>query len=215
MNADGANVARAKARPATAFGSGAFYRVSRMLHAYLSAFAFLALIFFSVTGVLLNHPDWFAQPRPAAQDSAITLPQAEVTAAARANDPALALAALTQEHADLRGAYRSGELIDGEALLRFEGATGNTDVSIDLASGNTAVTIQPADAVTVLHELHRGTKSGAAWRALIDVTAYLVLALSLIGYVLFFSLRFRWKTSVALTLASLGAMGAIFYFLVP
>jgi uncharacterized protein len=213
MNADG--VGRTKTKPGIAIGSGAFYRVSRMLHAYLSAFAFLALIFFSLTGVLLNHPDWFAQPRPAAQEIAIALPLAEVQAAARANDPALALAALAQQHADLRGEYRSGDLIDGEALLRFEGATGDTDVAIDLARGDATATIQPADAVTVLHELHRGTKSGAAWRALIDITAYLVLALSLIGYVLFFSLRYRWKTSLALTALSLGVMGALFYFLVP
>ena len=36
-----------------------FYRHSRYVHGWLSAFAFLTLLFFSVTGLLLNHPEWF------------------------------------------------------------------------------------------------------------------------------------------------------------
>lgn len=215
MSADGAApVTTTKKKPG---GSklGAFYRVNRMLHAYFSAFAFLALIFFSVTGVLLNHPDWFAQPRPSAANVAITLPRADMEAALRASDPARALTALAGEETRLRGEYKSGDVIDGEALIHMEGATGTTDLAIDLTTGKAEVTVQPKDAVTILHELHRGTNTGAAWRALIDITAYLVLALSLIGYILFFSLRFRLRTSLALTFASLAAMGAVFYFLVP
>ena len=36
-----------------------FYRHSRYVHGWLSAFAFLTLLYFSVTGLLLNHPEWF------------------------------------------------------------------------------------------------------------------------------------------------------------
>src|SRR5690242_20539981 len=36
-----------------------FYRQCRLWHGWLSAFAFLALMFFSATGLLLNHPEWF------------------------------------------------------------------------------------------------------------------------------------------------------------
>ena len=36
--------------------SGDFFRVCRWLHGYLSAFAFLSLMLFSATGLILNHP---------------------------------------------------------------------------------------------------------------------------------------------------------------
>jgi len=42
-----------------------------------------------------------------------------------------------------------------------------------------------------------------------------VLGLSLIGYVLFFSLRFRLKTSLILTAVSLAALAAVAWLLVP
>ena len=32
---------------------------SRWLHIYLSLISFGAILFFSVTGLTLNHPDWF------------------------------------------------------------------------------------------------------------------------------------------------------------
>src|SRR6185312_12483078 len=58
--ADGLNApVRERAARAASFDKGAVFRLSRMLHAYLSAFAFLALFFFSATGVLLDHPEWF------------------------------------------------------------------------------------------------------------------------------------------------------------
>jgi hypothetical protein len=34
----------------------------RWLHIYLSMFGLAAVLFFSVTGLTLNHPDWFGEP---------------------------------------------------------------------------------------------------------------------------------------------------------
>jgi hypothetical protein len=36
-----------------------FYRHARYVHGWLSAFAFIVLIFFAATGLFLNNPDWF------------------------------------------------------------------------------------------------------------------------------------------------------------
>ena len=67
----------------------------------------------------------------------------------------------------------------------------------------------------IIQDLHRGKNSGLAWRWVIDLSAWLVLALSLIGYVLFFSLRFRLKTSLVLTAASLAVLIGIAWLFVP
>jgi hypothetical protein len=196
------------------FNKIAFYRVCRMLHAYLSAFAFLALIFFSLTGLLLDHPDWM-QTKPKDRDLKLTLPPALLAQAAADHDPASALGRSVAARTRLIGAYKSGDIDDGQANLRFEGVKGSSTVMVDMKSGAADVMVERANAVSVIEDLHRGKNAGAAWRLVIDLSAILILGLSVIGYILFFSLRFRLRTSLILTGVSLTALVAIFLLFTP
>ncbi|HUO22648.1 MAG TPA: PepSY-associated TM helix domain-containing protein [Caulobacteraceae bacterium] len=206
----------AKTKTARAgFDRGAFFRVNRMLHAYLSAFAFLLLIFFSATGILLNHPEWFDAYKPAASEADFTLSSAELSAAKAAQDPGPSLARAAAAHAPLPGAYASADIEDGQALVRLDGPKGSADLTIDLASGKTQARIGRANFLAIAQDLHRGKNSGVAWRWVIDVSAWLVMGLSLVGYVLFFSLRFRLRNSLILTAVSLLTLTAIAWFCVP
>jgi hypothetical protein len=192
------------------------YRQSRNWHGYLSAFAFLALIFFAVTGLFLNHPEWFeAKGEQPTRDRTVQLAPADLAAAKAAKDPARALTELVRRQTPLIGAFQSGEVIDEEAMIRLEGPKGSSDLVVDLASGKAEVTVKTARLIDTLNELHRGKNSSGAWKAVIDISAILILALSIIGYVLFFTLRFRLKTSLILTVVSLGAMLAVVVFLTP
>jgi uncharacterized protein len=195
---------------------GEVFRQSRIWHGYLSAFAFIALIFFSITGLLLNHPAWFEGREEApSKDTVLTLAPADLARARAAAEPGPILAKAVGDKVDLIGAYKSAETIDNEVMLSFESVKGRSDVTVNLDTGRAEAAVERSDAVTVLNELHRGKNSGAAWAWVIDVTAILVLVLSIIGYVLFFSLRFRLRTSLALTGISLAALAAIFVFLIP
>jgi hypothetical protein len=186
-----------------------------MLHAYLSAFAFLALFFFSATGILLNHPEWFESYQPAERKVAFALTPAELAAAKASHDRGRALAAAAAHHASLPGAYASADIDGGQALVRMEGPKGQADLTIDLATGKAEGRVTRPNLMAVVQDLHRGKNSGVAWRWVIDLSAWLVLALSLIGYVLFFSLRFRLKTCLILTAASLAVMVGVAWLFVP
>jgi hypothetical protein len=193
--------------------AGSLYRLARMLHAYLSAFAFLALIFFSLTGLTLNHPEWLAGRRAPEETRSLALPAQAVAAALRTGDPPRALAAAVEAAAPVVGAYASGEVFDGEALLRFEGPTGTSDVTVFTATGQVEVATRRAGLVAPLNDLHKGKAAGAAWKLIIDVSAALFILLSVIGYVIFFSLRFRLPLSLVLTGLSLVALvGGFFLF---
>ena len=192
-----------------------FYRQCRRWHGYLSAFAFLALMFFSATGIMLNHPEWFEGVPADPHRSVVTLPADRLAATRRSEDVPRALAAAVAEQVDVIGTFSSGDVSDGTATLRFEGVRGATNVVIDLDDGRAEVDAVPASTSTILTELHRGTSAGLPWRLLLDATSLLVLGLSIVGYLLFFSLRFRLRTSMALTGASLAAMVGFFLFLVP
>jgi hypothetical protein len=206
---------RARTAKAAAFDKGAFFRLCRMLHAYLSAFAFLTLIFFSATGVLLNHPEWFENYRPSEQTVAIALSPAELAAAKTSKDRGRALAAAAALHASLPGAYASADIDGRQALVRMEGPKGATDLTVDLDTGKAEGRLTRPNLMAVIQDLHRGKNSGVAWRWVIDLSAWLVLALSLIGYVLFFSLRFRLKTSLVLTAVSLAVLIGVAVLFVP
>ncbi|MGZ3399485.1 MAG: PepSY-associated TM helix domain-containing protein [Caulobacteraceae bacterium] len=202
----------AKAAP---FDKGAFFRLSRMLHAYLSAFAFLTLIFFSATGVLLNHPEWFEAYQPAEHQVAFALTSSELAAANSSKDRGRALAAAAAKHAPLPGAYLSADIDGRQALVRMEGPKGSADLTVDLVTGKAEGRVTKPNLTAVIQDLHRGKNSGGAWRWVIDLSAWLVLGLSLIGYVLFFSLRFRLKTSLILTAVSLAVLVGVAWAFVP
>jgi uncharacterized protein len=188
----------------------AFYRQCRLWHGWLSAFAFIALMFFSATGLLLNHPEWLAGQDGAAVESHARLNPPELKA-----KTAPALAALLKERKLVQGVYASGDIDEDMALLRFEGVTGNTSVSLDLTSGEADIAYRKATALTVLNDLHRGKNAGTAWKWLIDVSAGIFLLLSLIGYILFFSMRHRLPQVLLLTLGSIGILVGLFLKFVP
>jgi len=205
---------RPGAKPRSAFEI-ALYRQCRAWHGYLSAFAFIALMFFSATGILLNHPDWIARDSVVPQEQPVQLEAADVAAALKSADPGQALARIVQQETPLRGTFASADIDASQALLRFEGVTGNSDVGIALKSGAAQIAVTPSDAVTIIDDLHRGKNAGPVWKALIDITGALLLALSVLGYVLFFSLRFRLRTSLILTGASLALIVGVFVLSVP
>jgi len=191
-----------------------FYKQCRTWHGYLSAFAFIALIFLSVTGLLLNHPEWFAGDRTT-ETRSITLAPDILRGATTNDDPARALTEAVSRKVPVRGAFADGSIEGGAATLRLEGVKGTTDITIDMASGQAEVTTETADTVSIFHELHRGTLSGPVWRALLDFVAIAVTALSLVGFALFFILRQRLRTSLLLMSLGLGIPTAIYLTLVP
>jgi hypothetical protein len=197
-----------KPRPMSAWKIN-FYRQCRLWHGWLSAFAFIALMFFSATGLLLNHPEWFTAGGTTVERQARLNPS-ELHA-----KPAPALAALLQDRKLVHGVYASGDIDEDLAILRFEGVTGNTSVSLDLVSGQADIATQKATALTVLNDLHRGKNAGTAWKWLIDISAGLFLVLSLIGYILFFSMRYRLPQVLLLTLGSIGILAGLFLLFVP
>ncbi|MCA0850680.1 PepSY-associated TM helix domain-containing protein [Salipiger thiooxidans] len=193
---------------------GAFYRHCRNWHAYLSAFAFVALMFFSATGILLNHPEWFAEDAEP-EMTTVSLSPERLVAVRTAPDIPHALVEAIEAEVTLRGVI-SDAYVDGDSVtIRMQGVRGSSDIFADLQSGTAEVGIQRAGVVTVLNELHRGVMSGTVWRLFIDIVAGLVLALSLIGYLLFFSLRFRLRTSIALTTLSVALVVGLFVAFVP
>ncbi|MEL6170807.1 MAG: PepSY-associated TM helix domain-containing protein [Pseudomonadota bacterium] len=197
------------------FNKGAFYRTSRMLHGYLSAAAFLMLMFFAASGLLLNHPNWLGAGRQDAEPVIVELNQDALQAAQASADPGQALEALIRGTTSVRGKLKDASVAESDAMLRFAGVKGGTDVFIDFELAEAEVEVSKANLTSMIHDLHRGKDAGQVWKFMIDVTAILILTMSLIGLILFFSLRFRLGNAMRIMGATLVVFIGLFLFLVP
>lgn len=192
------------------FSKQDFYRYCRLVHGWLSAFAFLVLCLFSVTGLLLNHPDWPLAKAPPTIEKKFTLTEADIERLANAEEPELELVALAADHAPLRGEITGANDVGNEIFVRMQGVRGLSDLRANLVTGDVSVIVEPAPTVAILNELHRGERAGGTWRLLIDAVAVLLIVLSIVGYLIFLSLRFRLRTALMLTAASALGLWGIF-----
>jgi len=189
-----------------------FAAAVRWLHIYVSLLGFTALLFFSVTGITLNHPTWFGaglqnvtelkgnvdptwvKPQaPSETDSAAPSGTGGDGGAAEP-DPAAGIAKLeVVEHLrkahGLRGAVSEFRVDDIECMILFKGPGYAADVFLDRASGSYTVTQTVMGLMAVMNDLHKGRDSGSVWSWVIDLTAALMVFVSITGFVLIFYLR--------------------------
>jgi hypothetical protein len=191
----------------------ALYRLCRLWHGYLSAMAFVWLLFFAITGILLNHPTWMAEAPLAPVQRPFQLSPTELAPIKTAKEPGPALADLMRDRLGLRGDVTNADKVGTQLFLRMRGARGSSDVQFDLQSGRGSASIENFSTATLFKELHRGEVTGAVWRALIDISGALLAATAILGLLIYFALRFRLRTALILIGVGLAAMvGGIFAF---
>jgi hypothetical protein len=183
----------------------AFYRLCRAWHGYLSAAAFVWLLFFSITGILLNHPTWL-HGQPATVTSQFHLRARELASVAAQKDHGPALVQALRGPLALKGEINSSDVAGSQLFVRMRGAAGSTDLQLDLRSGQGSAAIETFPLPTLFKELHRGEQAGRTWRALIDVSGMALVTTSVLGLMIYFSLRFRLRTALILVAAGMAVM---------
>ncbi len=177
--------------------------VSRWLHIYLSMASFGIVFFFAVTGLTLNHAEWFAAQQKTLQvrgslDRNLIAPKVI---------KADVIACLHRSH-KLQGAVNDFRIEDNELSISFKGPGYAADVLVDRATGRYELTETRMGWVAILNDLHKGRDAGKAWSRLIDVSAVLMTVVSITGLLLIFFLQKK-RTSGLLALAA----GAILCYL--
>ncbi len=187
-----------------------FKKWARLVHIYLSMLGLLALVFFSITGIMLNHEEWFgfAEPRMAKKEG--TVPVALLTAPDK-----LGIVEKLRKDLGATGALDSFEVRDDELALVFKSPGRRTEATITRADGHAEVSIETHGFAGRFVELHRGTEAGPAWRLVIDVTAILLLLSSFTGLVLWLLVP-KWRPLgiVALVVCA-GVCAVVYLFFVP
>ena len=178
--------------------------ISRWLHIYLSMGSFAVLFFFAVTGLTLNHTEWFGNRQSVTQRkgnvdlkwlNAMDVAKLEIVEHLRSTG--------------VKGALSDFRIDGAQIGVSFKGPAYTADAFIDRETGKYDLTETRMGFVAVINDLHKGRDSGRAWSLVIDLSAALMVLVSLSGLVLIFYLHRR-RASGLIALAS----GAVLCYLV-
>lgn len=174
-------------------------------HWMLGMAAMIALLFFAITGFLLNHAEaWeIGTPRTTTRELRLPAPPAGETW-----DGDAAIVAALRADAGLRGAPEKPETRDGRLWFVFKSPGLRQEVSLDPKTGAGSVETETRGVVGRLLEFHRGKDAGGAWRLAADICAVLLATVTLSGFWLWAATP-AWRVRGVVGLAlSLGALGA-------
>lgn len=170
--------------------------VSRWLHVYLSMVSFIVVLFFSATGLTLNHAEWFDGSQVESKFTG-TIPLTWVNTADTAKIKKLEIVELLRSQYSVKG-YVSDFLIDdNQCSLSFKGPGYSADAFINRADGKFKLSVLKLGLVAVLNDLHKGRDSGSGWGILIDISAVLLILVSLSGLVMLLFLKKKRLSGIA------------------
>lgn len=178
--------------------------VSRWLHIYLSMGSFGVLFFFAVTGITLNHTEWFGNRQSVTQrKGSVDLKWVNQKEVAKLE---------IVEHLRLmgvKGALSDFRIDASQIGVSFKGPAYTSDAFIDRETGKYDLTETRMGFVAIINDLHKGRDSGRAWSLVIDLSAALMVFVSLSGLVLMFYIHKR-RASGLIALAC----GAVLSYLI-
>ena len=174
--------------------------VARWLHVYLSMASFGILFFFAVTGLTLNHVDWFAdQQRTVQAKGAVNAEWLKAPDVQKLE----VVEQLRKAHA-IKAALGDFRIDDAQCSVSFRGPGYSADVLVDRRTGQYELTETRNGWGAVINDLHKGRDSGHVWSLMIDLSAILMTLVSITGMALIFFLPKR-RTSGLVALA-IGAL---------
>ncbi len=184
--------------------------VMRWLHIYISMMGLGALLFFSVTGLTLNHPDWLFGGVRKTQ-----LAKGQLNTnwlASGADEKAVDKLAIVEElrrTQGLRGLVDDFRVDDGECSVVFKGPGSSADVVIDRRTGTYQLTTATEGLVALMNDLHKGRHTGSVWSVVIDVSAVVLSLVAVSGIWLLLYVKRRRSSGLWIGLAGVLLLGLL------
>lgn len=192
----------------------AFLKWARHIHVYLTMFGLLLLLFFAVTGFMLNHEDWFGVDRPFTQTTEGKLP-IDLVGEGSGEPDKLAIAESLRRDFAATGLVDAFEIEPERIRVVFKAPSRLIEVTINREDGATTVNRELRGFANLIMDLHRGKSTGLWWSLLIDAVCIMLVVISATGLILWSSLRGRAKHGLAVLIAGSLFGVAVYWFGVP
>lgn len=168
----------------------------RWLHIYGSLFGLCATLLFAITGLTLNHADWFESGEPAARRIDGVLPPAWL--AGDVDKLAIAEALRATHH--LKGMVTEFAIENEQCLVVWKGPGYSADATIRRPTGAYDIEESKRSWMAVLDDLHKGRDCGPFWSVVVDAAAIVLTGLSLTGLWLLLYLKKRRRVGLLVAL---------------
>ncbi len=164
--------------------------LARWLHLYLSVVSFAIVLFFAVTGLTLNHADWFDDAARTI-DAKGKLNPVWVAGTDTATVNKLAIVEYLRSTHQLKGSVSEFRSDNRQCSVSFRGPGYTADVFVDRPAGTYQLTETRLGLVAVMNDLHKGRDTGRGWAWVIDVAAVFMTLVSITGLLLLLVLKKR------------------------
>ena len=173
---------------------------SRWLHIYLSMLSLAVILFFSATGLTLNHPERFFSEQttqatgrldPSWLNTGSAAPETWDEYDFSHEIKKLEVAEFLREKHSLRGKASDFLAFEDECELTFRGPGYVAIARLKRNTGTYTVDVTTSDLVTVVNDLHKGRHTGQGWSFVIDISAVVGTLVAVTGFLLTFFLRLR------------------------
>jgi hypothetical protein len=163
---------------------------ARVLHTYLSMASFSILFFFAATGITLNHQDKMNGDPKVTRfsghlDAALVAPSSGAQI-----DQSRIVAQLRGAHG-IKAHLSDFRVDDDQLTVSFKGPGYAADAFVDRKTASYDVTETRMGLVAIVNDLHKGRDTGSVWATVIDLSAILMMLVSVTGLALVFFLYKR------------------------
>jgi hypothetical protein len=210
-------------RPHTKAWYRAAAKLSRWLHIYLSMVSLAAIFFFSITGLTLNHPDWFFGEHTVHREGRIERawlhrqqsqhaqrePHDATAGEGKSDIDELAIVEHLRHTHRLSGRVSEFLTFEDECEVTFQGPGYAATARIQRADGTYGLDVTSNDLVSVLNDLHKGRHTGPLWSWVIDLSAIVSAIVALSGWILIFTLKMKRTLRITLSIVGLALLIAL------
>jgi hypothetical protein len=179
--------------------------------------SFAIVLFFAVTGITLNHQEWFSDKQKTTVYHGVADARMLGNRAAQgdaANVDKLGLVEMLRAQG-IHGAVSDLRVDDSQIEISFKAPGYTADTFIDRDTGKYDLTETRNGFVAVINDLHKGRDSGKAWSIFIDVSAILLTLVSASGLLLVWFIHKRRVTGFLLAIAGAVVSVLLYRLFVP
>ena len=167
----------------------------RWLHVYTSMIAFVVILFFGVTGLLLNHPGWLGGDEVSTTTMTGTLPAEVLTEDGRIEF--LAVSEYLRNELGVSGEVTNFDQVAAEGSINYTGPGYGASARFDVETLDYTVTVRSEGFVNAMRDLYTGSDAGSAWSWVIDISAAFLVFVSLSGLGIQLLMRKRRQSAIA------------------
>lgn len=195
----------------------------RWAHVYISMISLLLVLFFGLTGITLNHPEWTFLGADTTTQSVTGLLPEELIATDQVgsvdeadNQPDgtlfLAVSRLVRGRHDVSGEVSDFSIDGDRGSISYRAPGYGADLFFDVGTGEYELTESRQGWLGVMNELHKGRDSSSAWRWVVDISGGLLVVVAVTG--LGIQLLMRKRRVRALTLTLLACIATVLAIMV-